>query len=75
MFCLVNLSLLVIKRQEHPPAGFRIPALIPVLALASNMILMAAASRDSHFLAIGFIAVGLLLVLIQQTLEKRIKRA
>jgi hypothetical protein len=65
----------VIKRQEHPTEGFQIPSLIPVLALVSNAILIGAASRESHFLAAGFIAAGLILVVIHQSLEKRIKRA
>ncbi|WP_421656181.1 APC family permease [Leptothermofonsia sp. ETS-13] len=75
MFCLVNLSLLVIKRQERQPGGFQIPFLLPALALVSNTILMAFASRESHTLAAGFIGVGLLLIVIHQTLSRRINQA
>ncbi len=40
MFCLVNLSLLVIKRREPRTRGFQAPSLVPVLALISNVVLI-----------------------------------
>lgn len=75
MFCLVNISLVVIKRREHQTEGFRVPYFIPVLALVSNLTLMAVATRESHLLAAGFVGVGLLLVLVHQILSNRMKRA
>lgn len=71
MFCLVNLSLLVIKRREPQIRGFQVPVLIPALALLSNLVLIAFASDESHFLALVFIGIGILLILIRTTLSKR----
>jgi amino acid transporter len=75
MFCLVNLSLLVIKRREDRTEGFQVPLLIPALALISNLILMAFASRESHTLAASFIGIGLILILVHQALSKRTSNA
>jgi amino acid transporter len=63
MFCLVNVSLLIIKGR-HPlnPGGLRVPKLIPVAALLSNLILIAFASSASHLLALAFVAIGLFLI-------------
>ncbi|WP_254721694.1 amino acid permease [Kovacikia minuta] len=74
MFCLVNLSLLVIKRREQQTTGFRVPVLIPALALISNIILMAFASRESHILAAGFIGAGLILILIHRMWSRQVNQ-
>ncbi len=71
MFCLVNLSLLMIKRREPRATGFRVPLLIPALALLLNLVLVAFASRESHILALAFTGVGLLLVVIQNAMKKQ----
>jgi amino acid transporter len=71
MFCLVNLSLLLIKRREPREDGFRVPALIPFLALISNIALAAFASRESHILAMVFTAVGVILVVIHHMVRGR----
>lgn len=71
MFCLVNLSLLVIKRREPQRGGFRIPAFIPALALLLDLVLVAFASRESHILALVFTAVGVLLILLHNAFNKR----
>ncbi|MBC7970863.1 MAG: amino acid permease [Verrucomicrobia bacterium] len=71
MFCLVNLSLLVIKRREANIDGFQVPSIIPILALVSNLVLIAFASRESHFLAAAFTGVGFLLVLVRNAFTKR----
>lgn len=71
MFCLVNLSLLVIKRREPRSSGFQIPFFVPVLALISNIVLVAFASQESHILAMVFTGVGILLVLIRITFKRR----
>ncbi|HIK56829.1 MAG TPA: amino acid permease [Synechococcales cyanobacterium M55_K2018_004] len=72
MFCLVNGSLLVIQhRQPLNPRGLRVPGVIPVLALLSNLLLIAFASQASHLLSLGFIAVGLLLIGLHKTLMGR----
>jgi amino acid transporter len=65
MFCLVNLSLIVIKGREPLTRGFQIPSLIPVLALISNVVLVAFASQESHILAMMLTGVGIILVLIR----------
>jgi amino acid transporter len=70
MFCLVNVSLLVIKRyQPHNPGGLRVSGLIPVLALVSNLILFAFASQASHLLALAFVVLGLVLIGLQKTIS------
>jgi amino acid transporter len=70
MFCLVNLSLLVIKRQEPEAGSFQVPIFIPALALISNLVLVAFASQGSYVLALTFTAIGIALILIQNTLQK-----
>jgi basic amino acid/polyamine antiporter, APA family len=71
MFSLVNLSLIVVKRQEHPDSGFRVPILIPALALFSNLVLIAFASKESHILALIFTAIGVVLVFVRRTFSKQ----
>ena len=71
MFCLVNLSLVVIKRREPRTRGFQVSAVVPVLALLSNLVLVAFASRESYILAMAFAGVGILLILIQIALRGR----
>jgi amino acid transporter len=71
MFCLVNLSLLLIKRREPRAIGFQVPALIPVLALITNLALAAFASRESHILAVAFTALGILLILLHHFVRGR----
>lgn len=71
MFCLVNLSLLVIKRREAQFSGFQVPALIPAVALLSNLVLIAFASQASHLLALAFTGIGMLLILIRTTFSHR----
>ncbi len=71
MFCLVNLSLLVIKRREGNNEGFRVPLIIPVLALVSNLVLIAFASKESHLLATAFTGLGFLLILVRRAFMKQ----
>ncbi|MBD2540845.1 amino acid permease [Coleofasciculus sp. FACHB-SPT36] len=75
MFSLVNLSLLVIKRQEPRTTGFQVPSAIPALALISNLILIAFASRESHILALVFTGLGVLIILIRNALSRRLPNA
>ncbi|MEP0803297.1 APC family permease [Funiculus sociatus] len=72
MFSLVNLSLLVIKRQEPRTTGFQVPSAIPALALISNLVLIAFASRESHILALVFTGLGILIILIRNAVSKRL---
>jgi amino acid transporter len=74
MFCLTNLSLIVMKRREPQTRGFQIPVFIPVLALISNLVLVAFASRESHILAMVFVGVGILLILLQVAFRLRSSR-
>lgn len=71
MFCLVNLSLLFIKRREHETNGFRVPYLIPAVALLFDAILIAFASPESHILALIFTAIGILLILVQSIFKRK----
>jgi basic amino acid/polyamine antiporter, APA family len=71
MFCLVNLSLLILKRREGDNDGFRVPAIIPILAFISNVVLISFASKESHLLAAAFTGLGFLLVLIRRALMKQ----
>ncbi|HEY9909405.1 MAG TPA: amino acid permease [Thermosynechococcaceae cyanobacterium] len=71
MFCLVNLSLLIIKRREGNADGFRVPSIVPVLALVSNLVLIAFASNESHLLAAAFTGLGFLLVLVRKAFMKQ----
>jgi amino acid transporter len=70
MFFLVNLSLLVIKRQYPETSGFRIPSVIPALSLVLNLGLVAFASNDSRLLGLAFIGVGILLILLRDVLMR-----
>ncbi|MBF2025696.1 MAG: amino acid permease [Oscillatoriales cyanobacterium C42_A2020_001] len=69
MFCLVNVSLLIIKRREPRNQGFQVPWLVPALALVSNLILIAFAEESSHILALAFTAIGLVLIWIHGAIE------
>jgi amino acid transporter len=71
MFCLVNLSLLLIKRREPETCGFKVPYLIPAIALLFDLILVAFASLSSHILALIFTAIGVLLIFLQRAVKKR----
>ncbi|HEY9655310.1 MAG TPA: hypothetical protein V6C50_07445, partial [Crinalium sp.] len=71
MFCLVNLSLLIIKRREGNADGFQVPAIIPVLAFLSNLVLIAFASKESHILATALAGVGFILVFVRNAFMKR----
>ncbi|MBM0743547.1 amino acid permease [Phormidium sp. CLA17] len=71
MFCLVNLSLLIIKRREGNAEGFQVPSFIPVLAFVSNLVLIAFASKESHLLAAAFTGLGFLLVLVRKAFMKQ----
>jgi amino acid transporter len=75
MFCLVNLSLMVIKRREPQLASFQVPMLIPALALLTNLILVAFASPDSHLLALAFAVVGLALIALRNAVVRRSSKA
>lgn len=73
MFCLVNASLLVIQhRQPDHPNGLRVPGFIPVLALLSNLLLIAFASSASHWLALAFVAVGLVLIGLHRMIARQL---
>ncbi|MBD3881047.1 amino acid permease [Phormidium tenue FACHB-886] len=69
MFCLVNLSLLLIKRRHPQTNGFKVPYLIPAVALLFNLILVAFASPESHVLAAVFTGIGVLLILLRNALS------
>jgi APA family basic amino acid/polyamine antiporter len=71
MFCLVNISLLVIKRREPQTGGFQVPEPIPALALLSNLVLVAFASQESYILALVFTGVGILLIWLRHAISKR----
>ena len=71
MFCLVNLSLLLIKRREPETNGFKVPYIIPAIALLFNLILLAFASLSSHILALIFTAIGVLLIFLQRAMKRR----
>jgi basic amino acid/polyamine antiporter, APA family len=71
MFALVNLSLLIIKRRELGFSGFQVPALIPGLALISNLVLIAFASPESRWMSLVFVGIGFLLILFRHLLGKR----
>lgn len=70
MFCLVNLSLLLIKRRESQTNGFQVPYLIPALALVFNLVLVAFASQESHILALVFTGVGILIILLRNAFSR-----
>jgi basic amino acid/polyamine antiporter, APA family len=69
MFCLVNLSLLLIKRREPETSGFKVPSIIPAIALLFNVILVAFASLSSHVLALVFTAIGVILIFLQRAMK------
>ncbi|MBE9010628.1 amino acid permease [Pseudanabaenaceae cyanobacterium LEGE 13415] len=70
MFCLVNLSLIVVKRQAPQSPGFHVPTVVPILALLLNMGLVAFASDESRQLGLGFLAVGALLIVLRNIFMK-----
>lgn len=71
MFCLVNLSLLTIKRRDPQTNGFRVPSVIPALALLLDLALIAFASNDSRLLGLAFVVVGVIVIAIRNALRDR----
>jgi basic amino acid/polyamine antiporter, APA family len=71
MFCLVNLSLLLIKRRDPDTNGFKVPYIIPAIALVFNVLLVAFASVESHILALIFTGIGILLILFQIAIKRK----
>lgn len=71
MFCLVNLSLMVIKRREPITNGFNVPVVVPAIALLFDLILVAFASPESHILALIFTGIGVLLILVRNAATKK----
>ncbi|MCU0548837.1 MAG: APC family permease [Leptolyngbya sp. Prado105] len=71
MFVLTNLSLLVIKQREPIISGFRVPIAVPVIAMLLNLVLIVYAQQKSHFFALGFMGIGILLILLQNAVRKR----
>jgi basic amino acid/polyamine antiporter, APA family len=69
MFCLVNISLLLIKRRDPETNGFKIPYIIPAIALLFDIILVAFASPESHILALIFTAIGVILIFCQKAFK------
>jgi basic amino acid/polyamine antiporter, APA family len=71
MFCLVNLSLMIIKRREPITNGFNVPVFVPAIALLFDLILVAFASPESHILALVFTGIGVLLILVRNAATKK----
>lgn len=71
MFCLVNLSLLLIKRREPQTNGFQVPYAVPAIALIFDLLLITFASVESHILALIFTGIGILLILLQSVMNKK----
>jgi basic amino acid/polyamine antiporter, APA family len=71
MFCLVNLSLLLIKRRDPDTDGFKVPYVIPAIALVFNVLLVAFASVESHILALIFTGIGVLLIFCQRAMKRK----
>jgi len=70
MFCLVNVSLIVVKRQVPQAPGFRVPTVVPILALLLNIGLITFASDESRRLGLAFMVVGILLIVLRNALLK-----
>lgn len=73
LFVLVNLSLVTIKRREPENPGFKVPWVIPVLAMISNLILVTFASQASHLLSLAFATVGLILIGLNRAIARQQK--
>lgn len=70
MFCLVNLSLIVIKRRDPIASGFHVLIAVPVLALLLNVGLIAFASNESRLLGLAFLGAGAVLIVLRNALMK-----
>jgi amino acid transporter len=71
MFCLVNLSLLVIKRQNPVTSGFQVPFAIPAIALLFNLLLIAFATNASRLLGLALMGVGVVLIIFKKVLSQK----
>jgi basic amino acid/polyamine antiporter, APA family len=71
MFCLVNLSLLLIKRRDPDTDGFKVPYVIPAIALVFDVVLVAFASVESHILALIFTGIGVILIFLQRAMKRK----
>lgn len=70
VFIVVNLSLLVVKRKKIGDTHFQIWAAVPIVALVSNITLIAFAASTSHQLALTVVAIGFILLGIQKFSKK-----
>lgn len=60
VFCATNYSLIRLKKIEPQHEGFRVPALIPWLGLATNLGLISFTRSQSLFTALGILLLGVL---------------
>ena len=61
VFCSTNLSLIKIKKDTPDSDGFRIPKIIPWIALATNILLISLSDKKAILAAAGFFVAGALL--------------
>ena len=61
VFCSTNLSLIKIKKESPEKEGFRIPKIIPWLALVTNILLIAFSDKHALLTALGFLVAGVAL--------------
>ncbi|MDD7941575.1 APC family permease [Actinomycetospora lutea] len=66
LFVLIstNVSCLVLKKDRVPHDHFRVPAVVPVLAIVASIVLLTQQSVEIWLLGAGFVVVGTILFLV-----------
>lgn len=72
VFLGVNASVLVLRRRSGEAEGFRVPIVVPVLAIASCLLLLTQVEAEVWRLGIPFLAVAALLAAVA---PRRVRRA
>ena len=64
VFISTNVSCLVLKKDRVPHEHFRVPAVVPVLAIVASIVLLTQQSPEIWLLGAGFVVVGTILFLV-----------
>ncbi|MFC5138364.1 APC family permease [Actinomycetospora rhizophila] len=64
VFISTNVSCLVLKKDRVPREHFRVPAVVPVLAIVASIVLLTQQSPEIWLLGAGFVVVGTILFLV-----------
>jgi amino acid transporter len=74
VFLAANVSVLVLKKDEVAHEHFRVPRVVPVLAIIASIVLLTQQTGIVWLGALGYIAVGSVLYLVARAGRRRAER-